>query len=240
MSQSKLITSGAYHWSEAPVTKSEGREGRRFAQGTSPQFEYLEIHATTQEKGAVSKPPHAQKDIEELIIVKEGKMKFTIGNKSAILGKGSVVLIPPLEMQSAENVGDGPLTYYVFQFRSKNPMDMARSAKAGGPLFINADTLKYVPSARGGGIKYFDRATAMCEKFEMHITELKSKGPSHDPHMHVETEVILITEGDSEITIDGKHYTATAGDFFIMNSNEMHGVGNASDKPCKYFAFKWR
>jgi quercetin dioxygenase-like cupin family protein len=240
MAQLKLIPSGAYHWSEAPAKKSGDREGRRFAEGTSPQFEYFEIHATTQQKGAASRPPHAQKDIEELIIVKEGTMKFTINNQSRVLGKGSIVLIAPQDMQSIENVGDGLLSYYVFMFRSNKPMDMARSAKAGGSLFLNADTLEYKPSARGGGIKYFDRPTAMCENFEMHITELKSKGPSHAPHSHVDTEIILIIEGETEITIDGKNYKASAGDFYIMNSSEMHGVSNSLDTSCKYFAFKWR
>jgi quercetin dioxygenase-like cupin family protein len=240
MSQLKFIPSGSYHWSEAPVKKTSDREGRRFLEGTSPQFEYLEIHATTQQKGAVSKEGHAQKDIEEVIIVKEGTMKFTMDGKSQVMGKNSVVLIPPLVMQSIENVGDGPLTYYVIMFRSNKAMDMNRSAKAGGALFINADSLAYVPSARGGGIKYFDRPTAMCENFEMHITHLKAKGPSHAPHAHVDTEIILITEGETEITIDGKNYKAAAGDFYIMNSNEMHGVSNTQDAPCRYFAFKWR
>jgi (S)-ureidoglycine aminohydrolase len=242
MAQTPLpfIPSGAYHWADAPVKKGTGREGRRFVEGSSPQFEYLEIHATTQQKGAVSAAPHAQKDIEELIIVTEGNMKFTIDGESRVLGKNSIVLIAPLAMQSIENVGDGPLTYYVFMFRSKKPMDMNRSAKAGGSLFLNADTLTYTPSARGGGIKYFDRPTAMTENFEMHITDLKSKGPSHAPHAHVDTEIILIIEGESEMKINDKMYYAKAGDFYIMNSNEMHGVSNTLDTHCKYFAFKWR
>ncbi|MEO8171526.1 MAG: cupin domain-containing protein [Sediminibacterium sp.] len=240
MAQLKFIPSGAYHWATATVNKGSDREGRRFAEGTSPQFEYFEIHATTQQKGALSRPPHAQKDIEEVIIVKEGTMKFTINNESRVLGKGSVVLIAPQDMQAIENIGDGPLSYYVFMFRSNKPMDMARSVKAGGSLFVNPDTLKYIPSERGGGIKYFDRPTAMCENFEMHITELKSKGPSHAPHSHVDTEIILIIEGETEITIDSKNYKASAGDFYIMNSNEVHGVSNALDAKCKYFAFKWR
>jgi quercetin dioxygenase-like cupin family protein len=240
MAQLKLIPSGVYHWSEAPVNKGTDREGRKFLEGSSPQFEFLEMHATTQQKGATPRPPHAQKDIEEVIIVKEGTMKFTMGDKSQVLGKGSVVLIPPLVMQSIENVGDGPLSYYVLEFRSKKPMDMERSAKAGGRLFIDAASLTFTPSARGGTIKYFDRPTAMCENFEMHVTQLNSKGPSHAPHAHIDTEIILIIEGDSEININNNTYRASAGDFYIMNSGEMHGVSNASDKVCKYFAFKWR
>jgi len=154
-------------------------------------------------------------------------------------GKGSVLLIPPLEPQLLENAGNGSLTYYVFQFRSKK-MNMERSKQAGGALLLNYDSLKYTEANNKGARKFFDRPTAMCDNFEMHITYLKQKGPSHAPHQHVDTEIVLMIEGESEMDIDGKHYTAGPGDFYVAESGKLHGVGNATDKPCSYFAFKWR
>jgi len=239
LAQLNSIGSGAFHWDEAPVKKDGLRESRKIVSGTTTEFDFFDVHTTTQQKGAVAKPAHAQKDIEELIIIKEGTMKCTIGNKVTELGKGGVLLIPPTVMQVFENIGDGPLTYYVFQFHSKK-MNMARSDSAGGALLINADTLSLKPSEKGGGIKYFDRPTAMANNFEMHLTKLIAKGPSHTPHQHIETEIILVIDGETEMTIDGKHYTAGPGDFYIAESGKMHGMGNATDKPCSYFAFKWR
>ena len=238
--QMQPVNSGVYHWNELTVTKIEKREGRKIVQGTMPEYDYFEIHATTQEKGALPRPPHAQKDREELIIIKEGTMKCTIGNQTKIVGAGSVLLIPPLEMQTFENVGDGPLTYYVFAFRSKKPMDLERSKKAGGILILHADSLEFKKTEKGGGIKYFDRPTAMCENFEMHITKLLRAGPSHAPHQHIETEIILVIEGSTSMVIDGKSYTGGPGDIYIMESGKMHGITNTEDKPCSYFAFKWR
>lgn len=238
--QLKPVPSGVYHLPDALVTKSADRESRKFAEGTTAELSYFRVHSSTQYKGAAAKPPHAQTDIEELIFVTEGTMKFTMGDKSQVLKKGSIVLVPPHTMQATENVGDGPLTYYVLMFRSNKPMDMERCAKAGGPVMLSADSLKYVPSAKGGGIKYFDRPTAMSEKLEMHITELKGKGPSHDPHTHIDTELILMLEGECEESIDGKTYRGTAGDFFLMNSNELHGITNIKDKPCRYLAIRWK
>jgi quercetin dioxygenase-like cupin family protein len=242
MAQAQLsfIPSGVSHWSGLKVNRSADREGRRIVEGTSTHFEYLEIHATTQQKGAVPRAPHAQKDLEELIIVTEGNMRFTIGKESRELGKGSAIIIPPLAIQSVENIGDGPLTYYVLMFRSKKPMDMDRSAKAGSVLFLDADSLVYKPSERGGRINYFDRPTAMCEKFEMHLTHLKSKGPSHSPHAHADTEIVLVTEGNVEIKVGDKVLSGSAGDLFIINSDEMHGVSNASDHACRYYAIRWK
>lgn len=206
--------------------------------GSTAELSFLEIHATTQYKGAVSRPPHAQKDIEELLFVKEGTMKFTIGTQSKVLGKGSLILVPPQQMQSVENVGDGPLTYYAMEFRSKQPMDLDRSAKAGGALMLNADSLVYKSTAAGGGIKYLQRPTAMFNQLEAHITERKVKGPSHTPHTHIDTELTIVLEGHTEMLINGKTYQGSAGDIYLMNSNELHGISNVADEPCKYLAIR--
>lgn len=240
LAQLQPVASGVYRWNDLPVKKDGQRESRKLLEGTTNEFEYFEIHATTQLKGAVPGPPHTQTNLEELIIIKEGTMKCTIGNKTAVLGKGSVLLIPPFESQEFENTGDGPLTYYVLMFRSKKAMNMERSTKAGGTLLLNYDSLAYKETNNKGNRKYFDRPTAMCENYEMHITYLKQKGPSHAGHLHLDTEIILVIDGIAEMDIDGKIFTGGPGDLFIIESGKMHQVGNPSEKPCSYFAFKWR
>ena len=59
--QLQPVLSGVIHWDGLPVKKDNQRESRKIAEGTTPEFEYFEIHATTQEKGAVPRPPHTQK-----------------------------------------------------------------------------------------------------------------------------------------------------------------------------------
>lgn len=238
--QLQTIGSAVFHWNELPVKKDNQRAGRKIAEGTTNEFSYFEIHATTQEKGAVPRPPHAQEDLEEVIIIKDGELTCTIGDKKAVLRRGSVLLIPPHAMQTFENTGDGPVSYYVFMFCSKKPMDIERNNKAGGILLVDADTITYTENNEKGTKKYFNRPTAMCENYEMHTTTLKKKGPSHAPHQHLDTEIILVIDGDVEMMIDGKNYKGSAGDMFIAESGKMHGVSNPSDKQCSYFAFKWR
>jgi quercetin dioxygenase-like cupin family protein len=238
--QLQPIGSGVYHWDDLPVKKGKDRESRKIAEGTTNEFEYFEIHATTQYKDAVPAPPHAQGDIEEVIIIKEGHLTCKIGNKTSVLGPGSVLLVPPHEMQAFENNGEGPVTYYVLMFRSRKKHDMERSRNAGGALLLDYDSLTYTEKNNKGTRKYFDRPTAMCENYEMHVTYLKAAGPSHAPHQHVDTEIILMIDGETEMIIDGKTYTGGKGDLYIIESGKMHGISNASDKPCSYFAFKWR
>jgi quercetin dioxygenase-like cupin family protein len=191
-------------------------------------------------KGAAPKPVHIQDSIEELIIIKEGTVKCIIGDSSRTLSAGSVLLIPPGIKQQLQNAGDSPLTYYVFQFKSHKPMNLERSAANGGALLLNIDSLPYTIKNNKGARNYFNRPTAMCENYEMHTTTLNKKGASHAAHQHIDTEIVLIVSGEVEMTIDGKYYKGSAGDFFIAGTNTIHQVGNAGDTPCTYFAFKWR
>jgi len=238
--QLKPVKSGAYHWSEFSVKKSNDRESRFIMEGSSPHFEYLEIHATTQHKGAKPNPIKSNPDKEEVIIVKEGLIKISVNDQHMTMGPGGVLLLLPQSTHILENVGEGDASYYVMGYRSKKPMDLKRGLSAGGSMLFNPDSLEMKASSRGGGRAYFDRPTAMCENFEMHVTRLDQKGPSHDPHQHVDTEIILVISGQTEMTIDGKEYKAGPGDLYFMESNFMHGVRNATDEPCMYFAYKWR
>jgi len=240
MAQLKPVDSGVYKWAEHPVTKNDGRESRKIFEGTSTHLEYFSIHATTQFTGAKASAAHANDDIEECIIIKEGLMKVTVEGQSTILGAGGVILLMPKQMHSVENVGNSALTYYVMRYRSKKKMELERGQTAGGTLMLNVDSLIFKPSARGGTRAYFDRPTAMCERFEMHTTELNVKGPSHNPHSHVETEIVLVLSGKTEMTIDGKEYKGTTGDFYFIESDLMHGVRNGSNEPCSYFIMIWR
>lgn len=42
------------------------------------------------------------------------------------------------------------------------------------------------------------------------------------------------------MTIDSKEYSATAGDFYFIESQLVHGIRNTADLPTSYFAFKWK
>ncbi len=240
LAQLSAVRPGVYRWTDRPVKVNGDRESGVFLEGTAPSLDFFRIHATTQYKRAKPSPTHANKEREELVIVKEGTMKATVNGKTKVLGAGSVVLIMPGEMQSFENIGDGPLTYYAMQYKSTKPANPERGIAAGGSMMLNADSLVFKPTEKGGGRAYFDRATTMCERLEMHVTQLNRKGPSHDPHAHGETEIILVISGETEITIDGKNYSAGPGDFYFVNSGLPHGLRDATDKPCSYFAFKWK
>lgn len=237
--QLEEVKTGVYKWDELSKKESPERISYKVLEGFSTHFSFLEIHATTQKKGAKPANPHTQKNIEELIIVKEGIMKMTIDGVSEVLEAGSAILIPPLTEQSMENIGDSPLTYYVIMFTSKKPMDMDRSKKAGHTLFLDSKNLPRGKTKKGSSTPYFDRPTAMLERFEMHLTQLNISGPSHKPHSHLDSELIIVTEGQTEMEISGKKYKGKAGDSYFIKSKEFHEISNLLDQPCQYYAIRW-
>lgn len=238
-SQLKPVENGVYHWENFPVSNSSEATSKKLLKGKSPHFEYLSIQAIIQSEYSKIKAPISEKALETIVIVKAGIAKVTLDNKSTIIGETSVALVMPKDDYTIENIGDSKLTYYLMSYRSKKVLQIERGETHGGSTVFNADSLVFKPSKRGGGIAYFDRPTAMCERFEMHITQLDKKGPSHKPHTHIETEIILVVSGKAEMTINEKKYQGVAGDFFFANSNALHGIENMVDEPCKYFAFKW-
>lgn len=238
--QLQPIKSGVFRWDDFEVKTSEGRISRPILEGVSTHFDYLEMHATTQAVGSKPSDAHANEDIEELVIVKEGKMEVMLNGEGTILGPNGVLSLMPQQMHSLKNVGDTPLTYYVIRFRSKKPMNIERGVESGGTLMINSDSTTYKTTSVGGVRSYFDRSTSMCERLEMHVTTLDRKVASHEPHSHDETEIILMISGETAQMIDGKEYTAKAGDFYIMESQSFHGIRNINDEPTTYFAFKWK
>ncbi|MEQ8337033.1 MAG: cupin domain-containing protein [Cyclobacteriaceae bacterium] len=240
--QLKPVQSGVYQWSNLPVKKSEGRESRKILEGTSAHLDYLEIHATTQYPGAKPSQMHANEDIEELILVKEGTLKVMYGDRESIMGPESAFLLMPRQMHSLSNAGKDNLTYFVVRFKAKNPMKLARGLENGGTAAFNSDSLEFETKVdgSGGARAYFDRPSAMFERLEMHVTQLGSGSTSHKGHSHIETEIVLMISGESEMKIDGKKYYGNTGDLYFMESQLEHGILNISDLPCTYYAFKWK
>lgn len=234
------IQSGVYEWEDLSFKNVTGSESLPIFKGTSPHFDYLEINATSLSPGTHSALSIENDDMETCLIIKDGKMNITLGTESSVVGPRGVILLMPGQVHSIQNAGQDKLIYYVMRYKSKKTMDKARGEEAGGSIVMNIDSLTFRPSARGGGIRYFDRPTAMCDRFEMHITQLNKVGPSHKPHEHEETEIILVISGATAMTIEDRDYSGLPGDLYFMNSGDMHGVRNVSDEPCMYFAFKWK
>ena len=89
------VASDVYSWNAFKPDKKENREKKEILQGRTKFLETLEIHTSTLEPNTTAGPAHAHDDLEELVIVKEGKLKVTQNDNTQILGPGSIALTLP-------------------------------------------------------------------------------------------------------------------------------------------------
>lgn len=234
------MSSQVFHWDELEVNTNEKRERRPIFKGETDHLSYFEIHATTLLPNKKPHEIHEHSDLEELIIVKEGQLEITIGNKSKELGPGSIALAIPGDKHGLQNIGTTPASYYTMRYSSKSPVNITRGKDEGGSFWVDWNDLTFKQQDKGGVRSYFNRPTAMCSYFEMHVTTLKEGRKSHDPHTHVAEEIILVIQGDVEEHIDGNNYRATQGDVIFLASEDPHGIKNDGKGEAIYFAFQWK
>ena len=70
---------------------------------------------------------------------------------------------------------------------------------------------------------------------DMHETELPAGQAPHAPHRHEHEELLMIREGQMEVTISGKVTQVGPGGGAYVASNELHGWRNVGPATAHYF-----
>jgi (S)-ureidoglycine aminohydrolase len=234
------LPSLVYNWDKLKAVKEETRIRREIMEGSTTSLSYFEAHVSTLEPGKAPHPPHTHTDQEELIIVKEGRVKITINGVSKVMGAGSIAYAIPGEEHGIENAGTTNAAYYVFKYKSNLPMNLERAKQNGGSFMINWDTVRVAKTEKGQRREFFNKPTSQLVKFEMHTTALNPGLDSHAPHTHKEEEIVLILKGNVTMHIGDNFYPAGPGDVVFLSSGVSHALMNTGKEQCEYFAFQWR
>lgn len=180
------------------------------------------------------------KDLERFYIIKSGWATIQLNDqKITTLNRGSVVCVLPNDVLNITNKEDGPLEIYEMSYQANTAMNIERGVKAGGSFITHWDDITFKPHDKGGVRQFFDRPTAMLNRFDIHVTQLNVGFKSHDPHTHVNEEIILMLEGNAEMQIGNDHQKANPGDAVLLGSNVLHNLTNIGNTPCLYFAIQW-
>jgi (S)-ureidoglycine aminohydrolase len=175
---------------------------------------------------------------EQVISVKTGILHIQMGDSAYALNARSVAVLMPGENFLLTTTQ--PCSFYLMKYSNRAPMDTERGKKDGGSFVKHWDDLPFKPNTNGGGRRdFFEQGTAMQKRFEMHVTTLKEGMRSHDPHKHRAEEIVLVVEGDTEMQIGEKFYTAAPGGFYYLGSNVSHAIKTTGTKPSTYFAIQF-
>ena len=87
---------------------------------------------------------------------------------------------------------------------------------------------------------YVEGVTGQLKGLSVGSIELKPGHGPHPPHTHPEEELLIVTEGSGEITIEGKPTPVAAGSVLYAASNVLHGIVNNSKAPMTFYWIKWQ
>jgi len=105
--------------------------------------------------------------------------------------------------------------------------------------FVDWDSLPAHDTIVGQSRQVFDNPTTTLDKLEVHITTLNPGKMSHPVHHHPWEELILIKDGEFEVSINGKPHHAGPGALVFFASNDPHNARNIASTPGTYYVINF-
>jgi quercetin dioxygenase-like cupin family protein len=111
-----VLASRAYSFDSLPAktNSANGMAIRQVFNGKTQTGCPLALHISTLPPGETPHPPHRHVH-EELMLIKDGTLQFTISGQVSTVGPGSAVYINSNEQHGMRNVGTTPAQYFVVE-----------------------------------------------------------------------------------------------------------------------------
>ncbi|WP_221033110.1 cupin domain-containing protein [Actomonas aquatica] len=235
------LQSGVWGWDALPVEQTNSGERREIFAGEGADASRILVHATTLNPGQRPHAPHTHDDMEEMIVVKEGRLTITVGELTKEVGPGSVAIALAGDPHGWSNTGDEPVTYYVLRYKSRLGFDAEGDAekRLSSAIYDSAE-VPFSANPRGGWRGFFNGTTETLRLFELHETTLVQGVQNHPVHTHEAEEMVIMLEGHVDLQINGESYIGKPGDVYFVAANDPHSLFTHGEKPSRYFAFQWR
>ena len=105
--------------------------------------------------------------------------------------------------------------------------------------FVDWDSLTAKPTPAGEVRQIFDNPTRTLDKLEVHATTLNPGMQSHPIHRHSWEEILLVTQGDFEVSINGRKQHAGPGSLVFFAANDAHNATNVGRTPATYYVINF-
>jgi quercetin dioxygenase-like cupin family protein len=120
-----------------------------------------------------------------------------------------------------------------------NSYELPKQSTVLATTFVDWNSL--VPSATAvGQVRHvFDNPTVAMDKLEVHITTLNPGSESHPVHRHPWEEILIVKDGDFEISMNGRTQHAGPGALVFLASNDPHNARNVGKAPGTYYVLNF-
>lgn len=237
------LRSTVFTWETREAKPTGVGERREVARNPTATMREFQSHITCLHAGNASHAPH-QHPQEELIILREGTLDVHLNGVETRVGPGSLFFFASYDWHAVKNVGGATAKYFVFNFSSaataafKDRLPLPAAAGRMGSAIWNWNDLKAIATATGFRREVADSPTSTLARFRCHVTTVNPGLPPHPPHRHGVEEIVLVAEGQLDVTINGVTTRATPGSIVFVSSGDEHGWTNAGDTPATYYVIR--
>lgn len=115
--QNAILGPAVWDWDKIAVKTTDVGAIRDVVRQPTATLKEFEMHITTLNPGLSSHAPHTHPN-EELVIVREGTVEAFSGGQWRRLGPGSIIFNASNAPHALRNVGSGPATYHVINWKT--------------------------------------------------------------------------------------------------------------------------
>ena len=240
VAQSDTVVAKVYSWDKSMIT-SVGKKAtsKKLFSGSGPILSFQQLNGIILHKGKSITYKADGTGYERFFIIKKGPVSVNLNDQTTMLDRGSIIFVLPGDKLNIANNTHNDVEYYEMNYRSLLPADPERGKKSGASFVMNWNDMVVKKTDKGSTRQLFDRQTAMLNRFDIHVTQLNEGFNSHPPHTHKNEEIILMLDGNAEMTIANEHPKANGGDVVFLSSLIPHNLTNVGKTPCLYFAIQW-
>jgi mannose-6-phosphate isomerase-like protein (cupin superfamily) len=91
----------------------------------------------------------------------------------------------------------------------------------------------------GSFYTYYQGETYGTKDILTGVAVIKPGWEIHPPHVHVEEEYLVVTEGEGTWHLNGKSFPAQKGDILYAAPWDIHGIKNTGETPLTFVVWKW-
>jgi len=236
--QQEPLPSSVFEYKMIPYENSSSGSTKEYVDWKTLFFDSFHVYLKTLSSGFSVSDEDLDPNAEKLLIIKEGKLRIEGNDFEDVLEERSVVVIPQgkeVRLYSAEG---SKVSYFVIQWHPKQGNLKVQGMDGVIEPFLY-ESMEFKENAKGGRRSIRQAPSTTLKELEMHITTLNEGEKSHDPHTHLDEEIILVLEGEVEEMINGIPYRLGPGSLIFLASMDPHGIRNAGKGRCEYYAIRF-